>query len=266
MTKIIVTTGLDGSGKSTFVSELETKFGSHLAILRLPTIDSDKFKDAPTLFHCCEMINELGERGDKEATPGMKIIALFSAMALFNDMVHHLQKNTIKVLFCERHPLVDTLIYAKAYLKVMHPSHLILEKAEQIDKRYHLLLIEVAARLKIDFSQSKALKSHSLLAFLHHWFSKEENGVPEKLCELFEIQKPDYIYFLDAPAHILIQRIENRVTKEYHENVVALEKMRLSYLSLLPKFGSPLEITDATDKTAPDALIQRLSEIYFSTH
>ena len=75
---MIVITGLDGSGKSTFHNELESTFNSQMAILRLPTMDSEKFKTDPILFKCCQMINELGERGDKETQPGMKIIAMFS--------------------------------------------------------------------------------------------------------------------------------------------------------------------------------------------
>ena len=158
MTKIIVITGLDGSGKSTFHNELETNFNSQMAILRLPTMDSEKFRSAPTLFMCCEMINELGERGDKEAQPGMKIIAMFSAVVLFNDLFNCLKDQNVSIIFCERHPLVDTYIYAKAYHKVMHPSNLSMEEAIEIDEKYDLLLSEITKRLKIDFKDSTTKK------------------------------------------------------------------------------------------------------------
>lgn len=263
MTKMIVITGLDGSGKSTFHRELETRFGSQSETLRLPTMDSEKFKDDPILFECCKMINELGERSDKEEQPGMKIIAMFSAVALFNDLFNCLGKRNVKVIFCERHPLVDTMIYAKAYLKVMSPSNLPLEIAMEIDERYDLLLSEVSRILKVDFITSNSLKSHALLAFLYDWFSKTSNLVPEKLFKLFEMKKPDEVYFLDAPAEVLFERIEERENREYHENVEALKQMRSNYHEFLKKFESGFGIIDATSKEAPDALFERLKKIYF---
>ena len=254
---MIVITGLDGSGKSTFHNELESTFNSQMAILRLPTMDSEKFKTDPILFKCCQMINELGERGDKETQPGMKIIAMFSAVVLFNDLFQYLKDQKVEVVFCERHPLVDTYIYAKAYHKVMRPSNLSKELAKEIDKKYDLLLVEVIKRLNIDFKDSSAYKSHLLLGFLHDWFSHEANFVPEKLFELFEIKKPDEIYFLDAPAEVLFGRIDDREQIEYHENIAALKKMRSYYLALLPKFGSQMEIVDATNWEAPNFLLDR---------
>ena len=263
MTKMIVITGLDGSGKSTLHRELETKFGSQLEILRLPTMDSEKFKDDPLLFECCKMINDLGERGDKESEPGMKIISMFSSVALFNDLFNYLKKGKEKVIFCERHPLVDTYIYAEAYLSVMAPFNLPLEKAMEIDEHYDLLLSEVARRLKVDFTDPRSLKSHSLLEFLYVWFSDQSNLVPEKLFDLFEMKKPDEVYFLDAPAEVLFERIDGRENMEYHENVEALKEMRTYYHELLEKFGAGFEIIDASNKTAPKDLLERLEKRYF---
>lgn len=264
MTKMIVITGLDGSGKSTFHRKLEDQFDDQLAILRLPTMDPEKFKDEPVLFECCQMINELGKQGDQEAEPGLKIIAMFSAVVLFNDLFKHLEKQNFKVVFCERHPLVDTYIYAKAYLKVMHPSNLSLKKAGEIDGQYDLLLSEVIRRLKVDFTTTETLKSHVLLGFLYDWFSKEENFVPEKLFELFEMKKPDEIYFLDAPAEVLYDRIEGRERMEYHENIAALKQMRNFYNMLLPKFGSEFKIINATNKIGPNTLFENLAKRYFA--
>ena len=259
---MIVITGLDGSGKSTFHEALETNSDSQMTILRLPTMDSGKFRSDPILFKCCQMINELGERGDRESEPGMKIIAMFSSVVLFNDLFNFLKDQNVNVIFCERHPLVDSYIYAKAYHKVMHPSNLSMENAIEIDEKYDLLLSEVTRRLTIDFNASTTKKSHLLLEFLYNWFSDEANFVPEKLLELFEMKKPDEIYFLDAPAETLFQRIIHRERMEYHENVAALKKMRSYYLELLPKFGSKLAIIDASNRMAPDALLARLQKQY----
>lgn len=261
---MIVITGLDGSGKSTFHNELESAFNAQIAILRLPTMDSAKFKADPILFECCQMINELGERADREGQPGMKIIAMFSAVVLFNDLFNYLKDQNVRVIFCERHPLVDTYIYAKVYHKVMHPSNLSMEQAIEIDEKYDLLISEVIKRLKINLKDSTTKKSHLLLGFLHDWFSEEANFFPEKLFELFEMEKPDEICFLDAPAEVLFHRIDQRERMEYHENIAALKKMRSYYLELLPKFGSKIEIVDASNRVAPDLLLKRLRKEFLT--
>ena len=262
---MIVITGLDGSGKSTFHSKLETQFGSQSAILRLPKMDPEKFQDDIVLFNCCKLINELGERGDKESEPGMKMIAMFSSVVLFNDLFNYLKKPNVKVIFCERHPLVDTYIYAKAYLNVMHPSNLSFGKAKEMDASYALLFTEVMRKLKVSFTASNSSKSRALLSFLYDWFSKIENLNPENLFHLFDMRKPDEVFFLDAPTEVLFSRIVGRVHIEYHENIAALKKMRSNYLELLPKFESRVEIIDATTKTGPDSLFESLRRRYFNT-
>lgn len=259
---MIVITGLDGSGKSTFHAELESSFNIQMEFLRLPTMDSEKFSADPVLFKCCQMINELGERGDHEKQPGMKIISMFSAVVLFNDLFNHLKAQNVHVVFCERHPLVDSYIYANAYLEVMHPSNLSLDLATEIDEKYDLLILEILKRLKINLEDSIAKKSHLLLGFLHDWFSNKANLVPEKLFELFEMKKPDEIYFLDAPAEILFERIDQRKQMEYHENIAALKKMRHYYLELLPKFGTKFEIVDASSRVAPNILLKRFRNAF----
>ena len=262
MSKMIVITGLDGSGKSTLLEKLENQFKSQVAILRLPTMDSEKFSNSPTLFQCCEMINELGKKADTEAEPSLKILSMFSAVVLFNDLFNQLETQKFQFIICERHPLVDTLIYAKAYLAVMHPSNLSAIKAEIIDRDYDFLFQEVGKRLAIDFSPN-TFKSHGILAFLHDWFSEKENLIPQKLTDLFHIKKAEKIYFLDAPAAVLFKRIQNRNEKEFHENIIALEKMRTNYLALLPQLGSTIEIIDASDNQNPNDLFELIAGRYF---
>lgn len=264
MINMIVITGLDGSGKSTFLNQLEVHFDSDSTVFRLPTMDPEKFRTDPVLFECCEMINELGERGDNEGEPGMKIIAMFSSVLLFNDLFHCLSKQNVGVIFCERHPLVDTCIYAKVYHKVMHPSFLSIEKAVEIDEKYNLLLLEILRRLGIETSVSKVPKSHLVLNFLYDWFSDEANFTPQRVFELFEMRKPDEIFFLDAPAEVLFGRIQDRERKEYHENISALKQMRSFYHELLPQFGTSVEIVDATNRIAPDELFERLKRNFFT--
>ena len=63
---MILITGLDGSGKSTILNRLETDLENQISVLRVPTIEAEKFKDNTLLYRQCVFINRLGERADKE--------------------------------------------------------------------------------------------------------------------------------------------------------------------------------------------------------
>ena len=70
----------------------ETDLENQISVLRVPTIEAEKFKDNTLLYRQCVCINRLGERADKEGIPSLKIVAMFGAMLLFNEMHSALKK------------------------------------------------------------------------------------------------------------------------------------------------------------------------------
>ena len=255
---MIVITGLDGSGKSTLLDKLAKKARGKVAILRVPTIDAELFSEDETLYKLCLLINESGAKADLENQPSLKIIAMFGAVLLYGELHDHLLKKGNKTVFCERHPLIDTGVYARAYLKVMHPDLLDATFAADIEKRYPEEMKELLKRVNATIPASGRGMCYDLLTFLHAWFAKDDNYSVEHLQDLFSIQKPDIIYFLDAPASLLFSRLESREVKEYHESELALEKMRSLYLKFLPQLETPYQIIDVADFTNADALYNKL--------
>jgi thymidylate kinase len=235
-------TGLDGSGKSTFLTKIEgSTTKQKTSILRVPDIDSNIFRHNDRIYRQCEFINYLGKRADQEKAPSLKIVAMFSAMILFNDLYQELKKEST-IVFCERHPLIDTLIYANVYLNVMHPSHLNLEIAKEIELNFVEELSAIIKNIPISIPKSSKGLFYDLLNFLFKWFSVDANCTYENMQILFPIEKPSLIYFLDAPIEVLIKRLNQRTHREHHETNILLEKMHSIYLNLFSSVKIPYKV------------------------
>ncbi|UKN00244.1 hypothetical protein K6119_10915 [Paracrocinitomix mangrovi] len=252
---MIVVTGLDGSGKSTFLSMLKDQFTDQIEVLHLPKTEPQKFANNAALKDACDFVNQIGERADMEQIPALKIIAMFGSMILFNDLAVELRKNG-KTVFAERHPLIDTAVYAAVYYHVMHPDNLDDRLANQLDKEYEAELNLIIQKVNHNIGIQIPIQSKALLKFLHEWFSDESNISTEKLSELFGVQLPDSVYFLDAPPETLMSRIQGRNDKEFHESLSLLQKMRPIYLKVLAQSQIKHQIIDSTSMHAFDELIK----------
>jgi len=255
---MILITGLDGSGKSTLLKKLEEGLGNKVSVLRLPAIDAEKFKSNDALYKCCEMVNFLNEKADKENNPSLKVIAMFSSVILFKELYNHLSGKGARSIFCERHPLIDTAVYAKAYSKVLNPELLDLKVAKEIGQVYRMELMYVVKQMNISIIRSDKGVCFDLLHFLYSWFSIPQNFEINRLLHIFSISKPEMVYFLDAPEDTLLERLDLREIKEYHENKAGLSKMRRFYLDFLPNMHLPYEIIDASSIEKPNALLEFL--------
>lgn len=240
---MIVITGLDGSGKSSFLKKLQDELKDDVSILRVPFIESEKFKINKSLYDQCEFINYIGHKADVENLPSLKIIAMFGSMILFNQLYDELNKDKKRV-FCERHPLIDTAVYAKVYHEVMHPDNLDLGIANELESKYKTEISSIVNCINSDIKISGKGQCYDLLSFLFDWFSKEENYSIGRLKTLFSISSPEAVYFLDAPAEELMSRIGDRSVKEYHETVSLLNKMRPVYISVLSQVDTPTSVVD----------------------
>ena len=259
---MILITGLDGSGKSTILNRLETDLENQISVLRVPTIEAEKFKDNTLLYRQCVCINTLGERADKEGIPSLKIVAMFGAMLLFNEMHSELKKKGT-IILCERHPLIDTTVYAKVYLKVMHPKHLDLHLGKEIEIKLSEEMKGILDLIKEPINRSDKGILYDVLGFLFDWFSVKENHSKEQLNTLFNIELPSFIYFLDAPSHILIQRLSKRGLSEYHETEKLLGMMRPEYLHMFSEQETSYKLINTSHLSKLDGILEELkSKLY----
>ena len=122
MIKTILITGLDGSGKSTLFSRLEAENMEHITLVSPLYVDIDTLPDASSLKQPIQLLKSLSEEADTNKRDDIKAIVLFFAMVLFEKLVAEKTTKTTRLVICERHPLIDTFVYAQFYLPRLSSS------------------------------------------------------------------------------------------------------------------------------------------------
>lgn len=253
--KTILITGLDGSGKSTLFEKLHPFGSREVRFLHVPTFHLDQL---PLNYHhrkLCKRINQLGGEADVSKKPLGKIIALFSSMMLFSSIEQSFILSGAKLLFAERHPLIDSPMYALAYRELFAETSHDQRDFDAIDSHY---ANELTTILKfIDPNSSDIVSpSKTVLQNIFELFGSTELNF-QKITDIFNCKTPDEIYFLDTDPNTLIQRIEGRQIKEYHETLTHLETMRTAYINQLKLFPQST-IIDSSEMKNIESLAKSL--------
>lgn len=243
----ILVTGLDGSGKSTFFSNLRALQNPACEILLLPHIDLSLLPPGTLLHDTASFINTLSLKADETHQPPLKALALFSSMLLFRELMAAKKEET-QIIFCERHPVIDTGIYAGFYAKLLAPGCVAEESLHTLDETYPRELQLLVSLLPEEY-RAAGSASAALLNFIYDWFHLRKKDSLAELSQLFGVPAPSRIYFLKAAPQILYDRIRNRNRLEAHESVEVLQRLDEAYdrlLAAVKKSGkSKVTIIDA---------------------
>jgi len=237
-TKIVVVTGLDGSGKSTFFSKLQKVQKPSVAILNVPEIDTELFESDAHLHDMGTFVNALSEHASTTQQPFIKAIALFSSMMLFHRLLEHIDTNEVSTILCERHPLIDTRIYAKFYAPKMDPSPLDPEALQELDELFSDKLTIILEEINAEKMHEESTISGTICRFIYDWFHIQQKVSIDDLSSLFKVDIPNHVYFLEADPAILIERISERKQIELHENKQILTQFRAVYHLVLENIES----------------------------
>ena len=260
--KSILITGLDGSGKSTLLHRLEEiSDPERVAFIRVPKIDADLFRSNKELYNTTLFINKMHAEADRIKKPSLKVIALFSSMLVFRELEEHLKKDSLNLMVCERHPLIDTVVYARFYSSKMDPNHISLELLRSIESNY-----PEAVEHLFSISGSKSTgkgQMHSILSFIHDWFAIQKKLGTEDLKKIFKVDLPDKIIYLSASAVTLMERLKSRNILEAHESVEVLNKLIPVYEEVLRNSKVNTEIVDAESFMNLDLAFVRIKHDHF---
>jgi hypothetical protein len=162
-------------------------------------------------------------------------------MLLFKKLLN----NSLKYLplpgeiICERHPLIDTLIYAKFYVDRVREG--MNRQADDFDyDKFQKEIVYISNLLPKEYRSEKPSVDY-LAKFIVQWFFIEKRSDFDDLGKLFGVGMPDKVYFLKASPEILFERIKGRAVKEAHESLDILTKLDDSYKRLF----------DERNKTCP---------------
>ncbi len=263
----ILITGLDGSGKSTIFNALSmVQGGIGFNLIYLPTIDTESLKEDSKLKKTAEFVNQLNQLADEQQLPSLKAIAIFSAMLLFKKIHDYKTKPGIQIIFCERHPLIDTQVYAQFYAEKAGSGSQSLTSFSKMDEKFNEELEYLVQQIPENFAMDKKASIGWLATFIFKRFFVEKKLALSDLKELFGIGLPHKIYYLKAKADILVQRIANREIHEAHETIEVLAKLGLGYDRLLMDLGisypNLIEIIDAGRLQDLDKFKVRLLQKY----
>lgn len=260
--KTILITGLDGSGKSTLFNRLEKiSTSSKYSFLRVPVIDTNLLHRHKNLFQASLFINHLNELADKHNDSALKTVALFSSMVIFKQLSDEIRTEGTEFMFCERHPLIDTVVYAKFYA---HKIPTVIPRSDFLDsteKEYSTELNYLISFLpKSDITENPF---YSLLNYIRERFFVQQKYGLNDLKSLYNIELPDKIYFLSANPEILAQRFADRKIREIHETQEVMRQLTPLYDVVLKQTPTEQEIIDANSYEKLDEAFEKIKTNYF---
>jgi thymidylate kinase len=226
----ILITGLDGSGKSTILNTLaQHSMNKKYDVLLLPHIDTDSLNDDPELKKVAEFINAISREADFLKNPQLKAIAIFASMLLFKKLAEYKTIPGLTQLYCERHPLIDTGVYARFYAEKMGEKSLDRDLLARIDQAYSHEIEYLIRLIPVKLFKSKNKNIASLAEFITRWFFAEQKLDIPDLEKLFNAALPSKIFYLKTSPDILIQRLTIRLMHEAHETKEVLSKLSSAY-------------------------------------
>jgi len=241
----IVITGLDGSGKSTILQALLEKKNTEFEILFIPHFNLQSITDSMKIYKVASFINTLSYTSDKIKEPHLKAIALLSSMLLFHKIIE-LKKNTFHTIYCERHPLIDAAMYAQFYAHKMNTpiaNQLYIKEIEATYKEELSYLLQLVPK---EYVCKNSGLIENLKQFIYTWFHRESKTSIKELSQLFKVELPHKIYYLQAQPHVLFDRIKGRKELEPHENIEVFEFLDKTYMELFKRLHQiDIEIIDA---------------------
>jgi thymidylate kinase len=264
----VTVVGVDGCGKSSFVQRLrETTFADRdVASITCP--DFHDTRNAP-LQALSRQLKAFSDAADVIGSPAAKASALYLQMTLYGPVEQFfIQTYSPDVLVCERHPVVESLVYGPLYVQLGRHQ----PTASDDEKALRVLLEQHEPGTMgtiLDWYRRHAARcglAGGLWDVLRDVAELVEQG-PEAALRGFgaryQTTLPDDVLWLDAAPELAARRCAARSESgqlEAHETPERLAFLRERYRAVRGLFeqlvpGTRFHVIEASDETSPDALV-----------
>ncbi len=234
--KTILITGLDGSGKSTVFEKIRQKSSFSVHFIKAPQIDTQFLPQNSKILKAAQFINWLNEESDLKQMPQLKAVALLSSMLLIKEILKIYNNQSFKYVILERHPLIDTAIYGRFYAPLLKKIIISDQILSQIEKQFAEELQYIIEFIPAAYFSTRQSPLRNLFYFIYDYFYLRGELKISDLENIFQINPPSEIYYLQAQPDILYQRIKDRTRKEAHENTEILKLLAQAYQDFFEKY------------------------------
>lgn len=233
MAKLFSLTGVDGSGKTTLIDRISRKtFTQKVQTLRVPQY----FESVQDEYSAgIELLENIGKWADESKCATLKANATYLQFCLFGKTIKNIHKNS-DVIISERHPLIDSLAFAKFYYHAL--------KSE--DQKINLEEIFFQKFTKKQLDQVNSLTNYELFNVHQRMINILEldfKTLLENLIQDFEVNLPDKLVILSASEELLSNRLEmSSKIREAHEQIGVLLLMQNALIQYGNLFKTNCEV------------------------
>lgn len=254
MAKLFSLTGVDGTGKTTLIDRISKKtFSQSVRTLRVPQYYesiSDEFSET------VELLENIGKWADVNKCATLKANATYLQFCLFGQVIEPLQ-NSCEIIISERHPIIDSLAFAKFYY------HALKTEQNKIDLQTIFLKKFTTKQLE----QVNGVTRYDLLSVHNRMLlilEQDFSALLENLTEDFNVKFPEKLVILSASEQLITKRLnESSKVKEAHEQVPVLVMMQNALINYSSLFKSSCEVlVEEVDEKGEAVLTQSILNFY----
>ncbi|MEV0355074.1 hypothetical protein AB0H71_03335 [Nocardia sp. NPDC050697] len=233
MTVRVAVVGIDGSGKSSLIARVRA---ARLLTLSCPDLHHNG--DGP-LHEVSRGLAAVGEAADSLGSPVVKAATLYLRMTLYGPVEDFLLRTyRPDVLVCERHPIIETLVYAPLYTRLARraapdvPAVLALAERRHPGATAALHRWQALEQDRVGIGGDLTTVLDAIAAIL----GTGTAAAITRLAETYRTTLPDRVLWLDTPPAEAARRLALRGGhRETHETAAHLETLRTGYLALGPE-------------------------------
>lgn len=246
--RLIAVVGIDGSGKSSGIAALRA---SEPCATKLATINCPDFHENPDgpMHTLSRQLKAVGIAADRLQVPAVKAATLYLRMTLYGIVEDYFRSRSVaEVIVTERHPFIETLVYAPLYRALSAGSRPDSNVLDAVFELADTLVAgaSVAVQNWQEAEENRLGVGGDLWTIIEKVSTIVQLPVMEALAwfeQAYQTQLPDEIYWVDLPPVEAVKRCEQRGAREIHENLEHLTTLRAGYARTMQVLRElPLEV------------------------